>query len=79
MLYTIWVWSTYNRGELATYSPRTLQLLEEHYLGLAVAGENPAEIVLENTVAGYGYTSLERVEVAQKARVEKRRADRSVD
>jgi Protein of unknown function (DUF4125) len=70
---------TYNRGELATYSPRTLQLLEEHYLGLAAEGKNPAEIVLEITVAGYGYTSLERAEEAQKARVEKRRADRSAD
>ncbi len=39
---------------------------------MAAEGKNPAEVVLEHTVAGYGYASLERAEAAQKARVEKR-------
>lgn len=60
---------TYNRGELSTYSTRTLLLLEEHYSKLAAAGENPAEIILRNTVAKYGYASIERAEEVQKARV----------
>jgi hypothetical protein len=62
---------TYNRGELATYSARTLQLLEDHYLKMAAEGKNPAEVVLRHTVAQYGYASLERAEAAQKARIEK--------
>jgi len=62
---------TYNRGELATYSAKTLQLLEDQYLKMAAEGDNPAEVVLRHTVAQYGYASLERAEAAQKARIEK--------
>jgi hypothetical protein len=62
---------TYSRGELSTYSARTLHLLEAHYLEMAAVGENPAEVVLRNTVAQYGYASLERAEAAQKARMDK--------
>ena len=29
---------TYNRGELATYSAKTLQLLEDHYLEMVAGG-----------------------------------------
>lgn len=65
---------TYNRGELSTYSVKTLQLLEDHYLQLAAMGENPAEVILSNTVAKYGYSSLERAEAAQRERVEKGRS-----
>jgi hypothetical protein len=65
---------SYNRGELATYSLRTLGLLEQHYRALAAAGENPAEAVLRNTVERYGYKSVERAEEAQRARVEEARA-----
>jgi len=57
---------TYTRGELATYSTRTLALLEEHYLQMAARGENPAEGVLENMVKGLGYQSIEQAEEAQK-------------
>jgi hypothetical protein len=63
---------TYNRGELATYSSRTLQLLEDHYQTMVAAGKNPAEVVLQHTVAHYGYASLERAEAAQKARIGRR-------
>jgi len=62
---------TYTRGELATYGVRTLELLEKHYLDMAAAGENPAEVILRHTVAQYGYASLERAEAAQKARAER--------
>jgi hypothetical protein len=55
---------TYTRGELATYSARTLQLLHEHYLAMAARGENPAEVILEHTVRSYGFDSLERAESA---------------
>jgi len=64
---------TYLRGELSTYGPRTLRLLEEHYRVLAAAGENPAEIILTDTIRRYGLTSLERAEAAAKAHAEKRR------
>ncbi len=61
---------SYNRGELASYSAKTLKLLEEHYQQMAAAGENPAEAVLRNTVERYGYASIERAETVQKARRE---------
>jgi len=70
---------TYNRGELSTYSLRTLELLERHYEKLAAQGENPAEMILRATVAQYGYESLERAEAVQKARVEKARAGNARD
>jgi hypothetical protein len=61
---------TYTRGELATYSVKTLGLLEEHYKQMAAVGENPAEMVLRNTVERYGYASIERAETVQRERVE---------
>lgn len=67
---------TYNRGELATYSLKTLQLLEEHYLKLESEGKNAAQLILEATLQRYGYASLDQAEAAQKARVEKARAAR---
>jgi hypothetical protein len=62
---------TYNRGELATYSVKTLQLLLDHYLELVAQGQNPAEEILRHTVQKYGYASLEQAEAAQKARAER--------
>jgi hypothetical protein len=59
---------TYNRGELSTYSARTLRLLHDHYLRLAASGTNPAEAVLRHTVEQYGYASLEKAELAAMAR-----------
>ena len=63
---------TYNRGELATYSSRTLRLLEDHYLQLVAGGANPAEVILTHTMAGYGFTSLEQAEAALRAYAERR-------
>ncbi len=59
---------TYNRGELSTYSARTLQLLEQHYLRLDAAGINPAQEILEHTVVRRGYASLDRAEAALETR-----------
>ncbi|MBN1630843.1 MAG: DUF4125 family protein [Thermoleophilia bacterium] len=67
---------TYNRGELGTYSLRTLRLLEDHYLQLEADGRSAAQIILQSTVERLGYASLDDAEAAQKARVEKARAER---
>jgi hypothetical protein len=63
---------TYLRGELATYSTHTLQLIEDHYEALQAAGENPAETILRYTVERYGFASLEEAESAVKSHAEKR-------
>jgi hypothetical protein len=62
---------TYNRGELATYSSRTLRLLEDHYLQTVAGGINPAELIMEHTMASYGFASLEEAEAALRAREER--------
>jgi hypothetical protein len=62
---------TYNRGELATYSSKTLRLLEDHYLQMVAAGINPAEVILEHTMASYGFASLEQAEAALRAHEER--------
>jgi hypothetical protein len=49
---------TYFRGELATYSQRTLELYLENILRQQSENLNGAEIVLECTVKRYGYNSL---------------------
>ncbi|NLE10958.1 MAG: DUF4125 family protein [Actinobacteria bacterium] len=67
---------TYNRGELGTYSVRTLRLLEDHYMQLEADGQSAAQIILQNTVERLGYASLDDAEAAQKARIEKARAER---
>jgi hypothetical protein len=58
---------TYTRGELATYSVKTLQLLEDCYLRTAAEGKNPAEAILQHTAESSGFASLEQAEAAQKA------------
>jgi hypothetical protein len=63
---------TYTRGELATYSLRTLKLLEAHYLDLVAGGESPAEVILLDTVQRYGFASLEQAEAAAKAHAERK-------
>jgi hypothetical protein len=63
---------TYNRGELATYSLKTLQLLEARYLALAADGVNPAEVVLGHTMAEYGFASLEEAEAVLRERAQSR-------
>ncbi len=50
---------TYFKGELATYSLKTLRLYYEHISGLESRGENVSETVLLETVKRYGYASLQ--------------------
>ena len=64
---------TYTRGELATYSPKTLRLLEDYYEAMAEEGKNPAELILRHTAESSGFASLEQAEAAQKAHEERRR------
>lgn len=53
---------TYLRGELATYSLKTLKHHLSHMERQKKAGINGARITLEEMVAGSGYTSLEAAE-----------------
>ncbi len=53
---------TYFRGELATYSKRTLELYLDQILGERESGINGAEQVMANTVRLHGYDSLSDAE-----------------
>lgn len=53
---------TYARGELGTYSDRTIKLLGNMYRKLEKKGENLSMKILENMVHFYGYASLEKAE-----------------
>jgi hypothetical protein len=50
---------TYLRGELATYSERTLELYYDHLLKQKSENINGSRIILEHTIKQYGYESLE--------------------
>ncbi|MDY6833203.1 MAG: DUF4125 family protein [Chloroflexota bacterium] len=50
---------TYLRGELATYSQKTLRLYRDHLLELKSSNRNASELILANMVKQYGYVSLE--------------------
>lgn len=65
---TSWATSfeTYARGELATYSDRTIELLKEMYEQMVKKGENLSYRIMENMVAFYGYQSLEQAEERYK-------------
>lgn len=49
---------TYLRGELATYSPRTLALYYQNVLEQKAANINGAQIVLDAMMQRYGFNSL---------------------
>lgn len=57
---------TYARGELATYSDRTIELLKEMYEQMVKKGENLSYRIMENMVVFYGYQSLEQAEERYK-------------
>ena len=61
--------ATYLRGELMTYSARTIALYHAKTLAKAAAGENEARENLSNQVKAYGFASLEDCEahLAKKA------------
>ncbi|WP_198306542.1 DUF4125 family protein [Dehalobacterium formicoaceticum] len=50
---------TYLRGELGTYSQKTLNLYYQHILKEKAEGINGSKRLLENTVKRYGFSSLE--------------------
>ena len=62
---------TYQRGELGTYSAKTLRLLWEYIMGEKQQGISIARRIQENTVKHYGYASLEQAEKAMKKEMEK--------
>jgi hypothetical protein len=55
---------TYLRGELATYSEKTLRAYLAHIGALLREGRNMALMILENTVRASGFDSLEAAEIA---------------
>ena len=57
---------TYARGEISTYSDRTVGLLK-----MAADYENLSEKTLRNMTALYGYESLEAAEEQQRARLQR--------
>ena len=57
---------TYLRGELATYSQRTLDLYERFVRECERRQENLTEQIIANTVRLGGYTNLDEAEAAQR-------------
>ena len=57
---------TYLRGELLTYSKRTLELLHENYHNQKTGNINGSEIILEHMIKQYGYTSLEQANIRMR-------------
>lgn len=57
---------TYARGELGTYSDRTIELLGKMYRRMEKDGESLPVKILENMVHFYGYDSLEKAEERHK-------------
>ena len=53
---------TYLWGELATYSTKTIQLYADYVRRMQREGKNLSEMILENTMAMYGFSSLEQAE-----------------
>ncbi len=53
---------TYLRGELKTYSPKTIRILHEHTISQEKSGINGVEMTLLNQVKQYGYPSLAAAE-----------------
>ena len=62
---------TYARGEISTYSDRTVGLLKKLYDQMAADHENLSEKTLRNMTALYGYESLEEAEKQHRARLER--------
>lgn len=57
-------YETYLKGELLTYSDRTLALYGSFIVELEKSGDNLAKIIMSNTAMLYGYESLEAAEAA---------------
>ncbi|MCF0120807.1 MAG: DUF4125 family protein, partial [Oscillospiraceae bacterium] len=61
---------TYQKGELMTYSTKTLKLLWEHIEKCEAEGIHLAKEILANGVRHYGYKGLDDAEAAMKEYVE---------
>ena len=59
-------YETYLKGELLTYSDRTLGMYGQWIVALNQENNNLAKIIMTNTALLYGYTSLEAAEEALK-------------
>ena len=68
---------TYQLGELYTYSLDTLKCLWAHFCRLEAEGKSLARIILEHTVAYYGYDSLEKAEEVNRRHAQIPRVDYS--
>lgn len=62
---------TYLRGELATFSLRTLKLYLEDLLRYSSENKNMSKIILEETVKSYGFNSLEEANEKIKSVIQK--------
>lgn len=62
---------TYLRGELLTYSERTLQLLKEYLFTLKAEGRSLAEDITFRSVCAGGFSSLEEAEAFLEAKQKK--------
>ncbi len=60
---------TYLKGELATYSLKTLKLYYEHLVKEQSENINGSEITLAQTIEQYGFTSLEEANEKLKSQV----------
>jgi hypothetical protein len=59
---------SYARGELETYSDRSLAVLHRDLLAMLAAGESLSEQVYDHLVRASGYASLEEAEAKFKGR-----------
>lgn len=57
---------TYLKGELATYSEKTLEYYAAYVRELLQQGSNLNEMILKNTCLSYGYSSIEDAENRMK-------------
>ena len=65
---TVTSMETYLRGELLTYSIRTLEILHKDYLEYKSVNINGSEIILEQMMKHYGFSSLSEAEKAVRSR-----------
>ncbi|MCR5736284.1 MAG: DUF4125 family protein [Eubacterium sp.] len=54
-------YETYLRGEIGTYSEETLAKYAAFIVGLAKEKKNLAEMIMQNTIELYGYSSFEEI------------------
>ena len=69
---------TYERGEMETYSVRTLELLHADMVRLKERGANWSEEIYESLVRGGGYPSLAEAERRLEAKRQRRRPRREL-